>query len=797
MFNRTAFNRTPFNRPARVIVTASAALSGAGTLAAVAKRTRSASAAPAGTGTLATASIRIRTAAAAPAGAGTLTTTVIVATVQLAAASLAGAATLATIARSTRNVTTALAAAGTIAASAVAVDVTVALLAAQKACRRQPYVEVRINDLYQGVKRLSWTRLYTGTESEGHHGIAFDGNGDMHRIRVSGTTLYRQKITNPGPGSTYSTWTTVTTDCQGPCAIAAYGAKVYIFYRQNSVNRLRKYYSHNYGSSWTSAVLVDYTNVLSMAATWWGTSSTVICFTLKSNAINGIRLDTSTQATNQHTKSFSSGVVITNTYGIGATYDPFWPECPIVIAGRQSDTPYSHFNIFRTWFSDTWSFGALESFISSPDGEDFTFEYPDCHRPQPTAESYETTRITLVEKFTGTSSYTRPLTCHMVPGTYWSDTAYTEPRPFLDVAPAYGLRIQSTTDYYWLSMPSGVWRAPRILTAPLVISDDITSVAAERPGSLVLELDNSRGRYASPGEGDLASLRFRAQIELRLGYRTTYGNLTATAGTFWIDAWEYSSDPDISRFTITAIDAWALMRHWTPRFQLRWNHPDGIGTPRTVWQIMHCILARIGIELTDSNWPRSTAIDNFYPDFTVTPGTPGTRALNKLLTFVPDRLVMPGTYAFTKNPLASEATSYVYSPAIHQLITGRFSHAVTTTWARAAGRDASANRIVAHAFDWDDLADGIDILEIDYDPNLDTAARLQERADAMLRSDSIGATPATITTPPSLFAELLDVIEITDPRCGVDQDTYRILAIRADYQRRKHRYDQTLTLAAP
>ena len=794
MFNRTAFNRTPFNRTLGAVITASATLSGAGTLAAAAKRTRAASATPAGTGTLATTAIRIRTAAAAPAGAGTLTATAIVATVQLAAASLAGVATLATIARSIRTVTAALAAAGTIAASAVAVDVTAALLAAQKARRRQPYVEVRINELHQGVKRLSWTRLYTGAEADSHHGIAFDGNGDMHRIRVSGTTLYRQKITAPDDSSDYSSWTAVTTDCQGPCAIAAYGSRVYIFYRQNSVNQLRKFYSHNYGSSWTDAVLVSYTDVLSMAATWWGTTSAVICFALKAAEINGIRVDTDTQGTNQHTKAFTSGVVITNTYGIGATYDPFWPECPIVFAARQSDTPYSHFNIFRTWFSDLWTFGALESFIMSPDGESFTFEYPDCHRPQPTAESYETTRVTLVEKFTGTSSYTRPLTCHMVPGTYWSDTTYTEPRPFLNVAPAYGLRIQSTTDYYWLSMPAGVWRAPRILTAPLVISDDITSVAAERPGSLVLELDNSDARYASPGAGDLASLRFRAQIELRLGYRTTYGNLTATAGTFWIDAWQYSSDPNISRFTITAIDAWALMREWTPRFQLRWNHN---GSPCTVWQVMYRILARTGIKLTDSNWPRSTAIDNFYPDFTITPGTPGTRALSRLLSMVPDRLVIPGTYAFTKNPLVGEATSYVYSPAIHQLLTGKFTHAVTTSWARAAGRDASANRIVAHAFDWTALADAIDILDLDYDPNLDVATRLQERANAMLRLAALDATPATITAPPSLFAELLDVVEITDPRCGVASDRYRILALRADYHRRKHRYDQTLTMRAP
>ena len=58
------------------------------------------------------------------------------------------------------------------------------LLAAQKKPDRLPYVEAKVYDFDQGIKRLSWTRLYTGSEPDNHHGIAFDDQGSMHRIRA-------------------------------------------------------------------------------------------------------------------------------------------------------------------------------------------------------------------------------------------------------------------------------------------------------------------------------------------------------------------------------------------------------------------------------------------------------------------------------------------------------------------------------------------------------------------------------------------------------------------------------------
>jgi hypothetical protein len=672
------------------------------------------------------------------------------------------------------------------------------LLAAQKKAHSLPYVEAKVYDYEAGIKRLSWTRLYQGSEPDNHHGIAFDGQGSMHRIRAaSGNKLYRQKIASPGPSSDYSQWTQVAADCAGPCAIAAYGSKVYIFYK-TAGNVLWKYYSHDYGQSWDDAQLVSYADVLSMAACWWGSSDIVVCFALKSNELNGIVWDTSYQSTSQHVKEFHGAAphIFIDTYGIGATFNASTPAMELVLAAKESDSPYNHYDLWRTQFSNTYNFATLESFLMSPDGEDITYEYPDCHLPV-SPQEYETNRIVAVEKFAGTTAYARPLTCHTVKGTYWSDTAFTEPKPFLDISSSYGLRLQSTVVHWWMERPDGVWRAPRPADSPLDLTKDIVSLAADSSqlSALKLELDNSKGQYASPGEGDLASLRFRSEIVLELGYKTTAGNETSEAGTYWIDSWEYSSKPNMSRFILYCLDGWGLMARWTARYQMRWNKDEV--NPKSVWQVLYQLLARAGIKLTNTPAkPQSTAINNFYPDFTVNPGTGGDTVIRRLLSFVPDQLVFRGQEAFIKNPLASESSCYSYGTD-HVILAGQYTQSVTLSRSRALGRDVSDDRILEEARDWDLLQLAIDILEQDYDPNLQTAARAQERADAILRQMSLRAERGNLVVPTNVGQDLLDVVQVTDDRCGIDQEKYRVLAIHTDYDRRQGIYTQRLSLCAP
>jgi hypothetical protein len=691
------------------------------------------------------------------------------------------------------------------------------LLAAQKKPDRLPYVEAKVYDYEAGIKRLTWTRLYTGTEPDNHHGIAFDGQGSMHRIRAQGENLYYQKVTNPGPSSDYSNWSLITDNCFGPCAIAAYGAKVYIFYRTTG-NVLWKYYSHDYGVSWDNAQLADYSEVVSLAACWWGTGNNVVCLAIKSSfpaKLNGIVLNTSDQSTSQH-EWYDGTHPMLDTYGIGATFNPFWPAIEIVFAGKESDSPYNHYDLFRTKFSDTYNFLALESFLMAPDGENITYQYPDCHLPS-SAQDYETNRIIAVEKFVGTTAYTRLLTCHMVKGTYWSDTTFTEPKPFLDVVPSYGLRITSSPGYWWMEKPDGIWRAPRPAADPLDLTRDIISLTqrissplrgeGQGEGDLIITLDNSKGQYAIGAGLVPALINKRSELVLKLGYKTTAGSEAVEAGAYWIDGWQYSSSPNSSLFTLHCVDGWGLMGRWSARYQMRWNKDDV--NPKSVWQILYQLLARVGIKLTNTpSKPQSSAINNFYPDFALDPGTQGTQALKKLLSFVPDQLVFRGQEAFTKNPLASESSCYSYkfpSPSrgdgqgegsIHAILSGQYSEFTHASRTRAIGRDSEDNRILEEAQDWDLLALVIDQLEQVYDPNLQDATRAQERADSILRGASLRAHPAIILIPTNVGQELLDVVEVTDARCGILGEKYRVQAIHTDYDRRQGVYIQRLALCA-
>jgi len=660
------------------------------------------------------------------------------------------------------------------------------LLAAQKKPDRLPYVEAKVYDFDQGIKRLSWTRLYQGSEPDNHHGITFDGQGSMHRIRVNGNNLYRQKVTSPDESSNYTQWTLIADNCYGPCAIASYGAKIYIFYRTTG-NALWKYYSHNYGQDWSNAQLVAaYTDVLSMTACWWGATSKVVCFAFKAGEQNGIVLDSSDQSTGEHVWYGSSQHPWVNNFGAGCYYTP--DHIDLVVAAWESSTPYNLYGLYRQQFDNTYTFSDVDPFITAPEGEGITYEFPDCHKPA-SAQDYENTLIVGVEKFTGTTAYTRPLICHAVKGSDFYSMAFTEPKPFLNISSAYGLRLIADSSHWWLERPDGVWRSPRAAGTPLDLTPNIISIStssslrAER-GNLVIELDNSKAQYSTPPEK-------RSEVVLKLGYKTTAGNEAVEVGRYWLDSWEYSSSPNISILKLFCLDGQGLASQWSSRFLMRWP------ANKTVWEIVQEIICRWGINLTSpAGVPRSSAVDNLYPDFTLQPGTSGDSALRRILSFIPDSLVFTGNEAYLKDPRADEASSYSYGTD-HIILQGEYHQAIPLTRARAIGRAADESRIVEDAFDWTNLQLGIDIFDQDYDPNLQTATRAQERADAILRKGSLASQGGQIVIPTNCGQELYDVITVTDKRCGITSKKYRVMLIDAEYSLREWQYRQTFTLGAP
>ena len=101
---------------------------------------------------------------------------------------------------------------------------TATLEAAQRASTGTPYVEALFADYWGYVRRARPVRVYTGAEQVLQHAAALSpGDGSLIRVRLetSGTdTLYVSRVATPGAGSTFSSWTALTTDISDVAGVA-------------------------------------------------------------------------------------------------------------------------------------------------------------------------------------------------------------------------------------------------------------------------------------------------------------------------------------------------------------------------------------------------------------------------------------------------------------------------------------------------------------------------------------------------------------------------------------------------
>jgi hypothetical protein len=450
--------------------------------------------------------------------------------------------------------------------------------------------------------------------------------------------------------------------------------------------------------------------------------------------------------------------------------------------------------------SAAYNFLAPYPLLTAHDDQNTTFTFPDCHSP-PSPASHETLCLTAVESYSGITSYNRPLFSRLVKDTYWSDATIVEPRFFLPISSAFGLRLITDTSYWWLSMPSGVWRAPRPADEPLDLTpyivslhqDVIASPSLGGRGNLIIVLDNSRAHFPSPPPNG-------SEIVLKLGYKTTAGNESSNAGHYWIDSSQFTSSENTSVLIINATDIWGLAARWTARYVLRWNYTSP-PVPCRVWAILYQLLGRFGICLHNAVAPQSDPMDNFYPKFLVRGGSQGHTQVRRLLSFVTDGLIQREAFAFVKDLLPTESPCYEYrnAPGYHPLLKGEYGQNLTITHTQVSGEteEVPPTPVRESAFDWDNLLRGIDTLVMEYDPNLEETDQAAKRAVALLRQMSLRAQRGNLVVPTNVGQELYDVISVTDTRVALESKNYRILAIQTDYDRRSGRYEQKLALGAP
>jgi len=659
------------------------------------------------------------------------------------------------------------------------------LLAAQKQATRSPYVEVEACNKISGVVRYDWSRLYTGTEDDYFHAVTMPGDGSLIRTRITppgdSRKLYRQRVASPGPSSDFSQWTYCN---QYNCVIvaaASLGAEVSIFWI-NSSRQIRRIKSTDYGVSWGSPELIDYsptTAIYGIAAAYKPNGDLAIFFADQTTLYVKKHAGGSWQAKASWDKTTG------DLSGVACVYDGDWN---LFVTGKDTDGNYKLWSLIYGDGTDvaagTWS--DLKGFASAPSGGEFEYHRAFMDKPDVYRGFY-------VEKFTGTEAYNRPFWSHSVLDTKFLDNLWREPVPF-DLSSQYGLAIAHYGDYCWLSSPNGVWRAG--LTAQGIgLTADVIGVkqeVEEGRGRLTVELRNDDGQYASPGEGGLFVLDIGCQLEFSPGYRTTAGNEVSAGQAFILEACEHTSSGGKASLVLYASGGWGLIDGWRARHQFRWNKGQ---SELNVKQILEFVLARVGLKLEVVS--QSSVITGFYPDFTINPDNGGEAVISKLLSLVPDVLFIEGNKAYLVNPLSSDSSTYSYG-SDHAIYEGRYQvGAWKLNRVQVEGYDTVAGApVIVDSLEWGEINRLNDRLQQLFDINIDSVVEAQQRGEAYLREAEIESASGIIRVPTNCGQQLYDVIDITDSRAGLSAEKKRVRGLTLIYQPGKARYEQRLALGA-
>jgi hypothetical protein len=659
------------------------------------------------------------------------------------------------------------------------------LLTAQKEASRTPYVKVEARNKVAGTVKLNWTRLYTGTEDDYFHALTIPGDGSLVRVRITppsdGRKLYRQRVANPGPESDYSQWTYLSQYNVVVTAAAALGAEVSIFWIKSD-RAIYQLKSTDYGVSWGSPLLIDYaptTAIYGLAAAYKPNGDIGLFFADQATLYAKQRINNSWQDKVAWDKTTGdlSGVAV----GYGGDFNLF-------ITGKDSD---DNFRLWSLIYGDgnelpagTWS--ALKQFAQAP--ADGSFEYRQAFMAKP-----DTYRCFFVEKFTGTEAYQRPFWSHSVPDTNFSDNLWREPVPF-NLSSEYGLAIAHHGSYCWLTCPSGVWRT-KLTEESLDLSADILSIRQELTrddGRLVVELDNSQGQYATPGEGELSALDIGSQLDISPGYSTPQGNEVSPGLAFQVTAYEHTSTAGKASLILHAQDGWNLTRDWCARHQFRWNQA---ASEMNVREILAFVLGRCGIKLEVKS--QSQVLNSYYPDFSIHPESHGDAIIRRLLSFIPDVIFIEGTKAYVVHPTASDSSSYSYG-LDHPILEGRYRRdAWEINRIQVEGYDPAVEEaVIADTFSWSEISRLYDRLERLEDRNIASISQAEQRGEAHLRHAEIASASGAIRIPPNCGQQLYDVIDITDPRAGLSSTKRRVIGITLTYNPLRGEYEERLLLGA-
>jgi hypothetical protein len=644
------------------------------------------------------------------------------------------------------------------------------LLAAQKSRSAVPYLKVTVADRIGGVRRLAFSRLYTGSEPDGYHAAAMPGDGSLLRARASGGRVYYQRVASPGVGSDFSSWTDLEAAAAAGVALCAEGSRALLFFVDPGGTILKLRESTDNGATLAAAVTVA---TASGAVTWLAADvkpngDALLLYSVGATVFSVKRTGGVWGSPAAWTNSVAS------VTGLACYHQGDWNAA--ICQTNSAGDAFVSTAVFGDGFSqasNTWS--ALREVTRASVGSSVSLRAPFLSQP-------DTYRLTFVEKYTGSAAYNRPYHSYSPATADFAANLWREPVPF-DLAYDFGQAIAFSPSAVWLSTPSGVWTASLTATALDVTADVLEATTQDRPfeGRCHIVLRNDGGRYFTlPSQ-----IKVGAEVRLSPGYVTASGPQASDGPAYWIESIERRSAGGEATLVLECRDAWSLLAEWRARRQYAWAAGE-----RNVFGILQFLFSRAGLEFSSAG--SSVTAANHYPSFTVHPGDSGLTAVRRMLATLPDVVLVRGEFAFLTEPLASEATDYAYGTD-HALFAGRYADETPgTNRAQVFGKAVFGER-----FDWAGVQSVYDRLRQVDDRNLTAVAQVETRADAVLRQAALEAMSGEISVPVNCGQELYDLVEVTDPGAGLTAARRRVLGLSLHYSTgERPAYQQRITLGA-
>jgi len=571
----------------------------------------------------------------------------------------------------------------------------------QRAALRRPLVKVDIASFGHPAavaatalqwSDYNWERLTLSTDATavGKHALAIPADGSICRVRA-GTTMYYQRVTSPGTGSTWTTWSSWGGGTGSPIGLAASGTEVIAFCDDG----VYLYYKKSMDSGATFGAWTAMMNTRpcerGCAAAFKPNGDLAVVHASDFNDPTSLYIQRRTAGT------WSTGLgQISGDHAISALalyYNGDWNILALLLDGSYIRLARGVYGDGGSYSAGTWSgweyinsykarvdFSAamhLRQFHTGRPGRSVPtyYEQVSSVMQQQAADNlgvddpYVVYHASLGAVFSF-SKDNKPWFYRLRPGTAFNNSLWSRAWP-LDVTATYGLALACDGTYLYAAAPNQVWRSalPSSWAPPtagagagtdysvpaahiIAVKETVKPMAAS---SLEVTLDNSQCTYNSIGGGAASAvgkLKRGAQVTLSIGYRTT-SDLYSVAGKYYVERISYARSPGCAQLIIGCTDAWGLLQRYSFNRPVFWNEA---GDVTTLYAIIEKVVQAVGGSLTYVS--RSADITGTYPRYEVHTGENAAVVLRQLLALVPDVIYFVGLTGYIVNPLVTDTASY-------------------------------------------------------------------------------------------------------------------------------------------